>query len=76
MKDKLDLSVGDFSKRYVEPAQRELAIDTLKAQLAEARRLLSAALHTIEFLATEDPAAPRKDMLRWVKDARALIRRA
>ena len=54
---------------------KRLRDELAKAQLAEARRLLSAALHTIEFLATEDPAAPRKDMLRWVRDARALIRR-
>ena len=46
----------------------------LEGDLAEARRLLAAPIGTIEFLATEDPAAPRKDMLRWVKDARALIR--
>jgi malonyl CoA-acyl carrier protein transacylase len=39
MSDKL-FGLADFHKRYVKPAQQELAIDMLKAQLAEARELL------------------------------------
>jgi len=50
MSDKPLVSLDDFHKRYVKPAQQELAIDILKAQLAEARELLAAALPFLEIL--------------------------